>query len=75
MTQPDLSVKNINVSHVTGFDSKGSPVTLKRLRFDVGDHGPFTIDYPPGDGTATKMRADIQAQVDELASLHNIETP
>ena len=72
VNQPDLTVKNIYVGHVQGFDEKGNPQTMKQLRFTVGDHGPFTINYPPGQGTASKMKADIQAQVDELASLHQI---
>ena len=72
---PNLNVHSINVSHSPQPDGKGGMVQQKHLRFHVGDHGPFTKAYTPPAGTAADMKSDIHAQVQELASVHELETP
>jgi hypothetical protein len=45
--------------------------TVKKVRytFYVGQHGPFTLEYLPGQDTPEKVKLDMQAQVDKLTQL------
>jgi hypothetical protein len=72
MPAPSFAVNKINVSHQATPDGKGGFVNQKRLTYYVGEHGPFTHTYTPPDGDANKMKSDIQAQVQELQSLHEV---
>jgi len=68
----DFNVHDISVSHQPAPDGKGGMTTRKHLTFFVGTHGPFFKDYAEADGTADKMKSDIQAQVAELQSLNQL---
>jgi len=74
MSPPNLKVHSLRVAHQLTSTPAGEPAVLKTLSYHVGDHGPFHHTYPQGQGTADKMRSDIQAQVSELASLHEMES-
>lgn len=72
MDQPDFAIKNIVVSHQFRPDTKGSLVSTKVVTFSIGDHGPFTKEYPGDTGTAATIKADILAQQQELRSINEI---
>lgn len=72
MPQPDFTIKNINVSHQFRPDNKGNLVSTKVVTFSIGDHGPFTKEYPGDTGTSQAIKADILAQQQELQSINEI---
>jgi hypothetical protein len=72
MDQPDFTIKNLNVSHGPVLDSKGAQVIGKKVTFSVGEHGPFYLNYPDVNTPTTTIKSDIQAQVAELQSLHQL---
>ena len=72
MAEIDLTVHDIAVSEQTTFAPGGGAAVQKRVSYFVGTHGPFTLVYNKADGTAARIKADIQAQVDDLRSVHEI---
>jgi hypothetical protein len=72
MDQPDFKVHSIKVGHQPSFNASGTQTVQKTLTYHVGPHGPFYHTYGASDGTADQMKSDIQAQVAELQSLHQL---
>ncbi len=66
----ELTVHDTTVNETTQIPPSG--VGLRRLtivRFFVGNHGPFQLEYPTHDFTAEKATADIAAKVQQLRTL------
>jgi hypothetical protein len=74
MPPPDLTVRNLQVSHGQVLDASDKPVLGKKVSFSVGTHGPFYLTYSDPNTPVTRIKSDIQAQVAELASLHEMES-
>jgi hypothetical protein len=72
MTPDDFKVHSIAISHQPGFGTGGTPTVTKNVKFHVGNHGPFYLNYPASEGTADKVKSDIQAQVQEIQSIHEL---
>lgn len=51
-------------------DSNGKQVLGKQVSFNVGDHGPFFLNYADPTTPASTIKADMQKQVDELTEIH-----
>ncbi len=66
----DFMVHDITVNETTQIPPSG--VGLKRLtivRFFVGTHGPFQLEYDTHNFTAERAKADITAKVAALRTL------
>lgn len=61
-----LAVHDITVTQQPFFGQGGAVKTQKRVTYFVGNHGPFTLTYDEGMGTADQIQADINKQVSEL---------
>jgi hypothetical protein len=72
MEQPDLAVHDIQVNDTTTFGPGGQGVPQRKVTFYVGTHGPFVLTYAAKDATAARIKSDIQAQVAELQSIHEL---
>jgi hypothetical protein len=72
MDAPDLKVHDIQVSDTTGFTAGGGTTMQRRVTYFIGPHGPFTLTYTATDATAARIKSDIKAQVDSLASIHEL---
>lgn len=42
---------------------------IMRVQYMVGDHGPFTMDFPADTFKATDVQAQLQAQAAEINAL------
>jgi len=68
--QFDMTVRDIIVQDSTNFDRTGRVTIGKRVTFYVGDHGPFTLNYPTSvEGNTARIKSDIDAQVKQLQEL------
>ena len=74
MAQEQLNVHDINIRHQTTPDGHGGFGTSKTVTFSIGSHGPFQKVYSEADGTAAKIKSDIQAQVAELQDISSLAT-
>lgn len=71
MSGEDFTVHDINVSTAPVLRG-GQSLRQKTVTFMVGTHGPFQLEYAPAEtGTADRVKADIQAQIDELRQIHS----
>jgi len=70
-TPAELKAMNIQVSHAPTFTPQGNVVTNTVVKFMVGDHGPFSLSFPPGQDTPDLVRAAIQKQIDSVRSITN----
>lgn len=71
----DLSVHDIQVSHVPQFGRAGGVTMNTRVVFYVGDHGPFTLTYDNPKASTAQIKSDIDAQVKQLAELAGVPVP
>lgn len=71
MPLSSLKASNINVSHGAVTDSSGKQAVGLKVSFNVGDHGPFYLNYGDSQTPIETVKRDIQKQVDDLNSLHD----
>lgn len=69
MNQYDLTVHDINVKDATIFGAMGKVTQVKRVTIMIGDHGPFTKDFPIDAATTTAIKSWIDDQVAMLSDL------
>ncbi len=66
----DLTVHDTTVTETSQIPPSGVGVRrLTIVRYFVGDHGPFQLEYPTGSFTPEQAKADIQKRVQELRTL------
>ncbi len=68
-TTDSYAVRNVQVQDAVTFAQNGGSRRVARVTFYVGTHGPFNLEYPPGDATADKINADIAAKVAQLRQI------
>jgi len=73
MDQPNLKVHDIQVTEQTTPTPQGTFVTVRRVSFFIGDHGPITKTYSLQDATPARIKSDIQAEVEGLRSIHELQ--
>lgn len=61
-----LNVHDITTTEQPFFGLGGVVKKQTRVTFYVGTHGPFTLTYDEGQGTAEKIQNDINAKVRDL---------
>lgn len=61
-----LNVHDISSTEQPFFGVGGVVKKQTRVTFYVGTHGPFTLTYDEGQGTADKIQSDINAKVRDL---------
>ena len=74
MEQPQFKVHDIDVQDTQLPTPKGTFVATRRVTFFVGAHGPFELTYAKQDATPARIKSDIQAEVDGLRSIHELQT-
>lgn len=65
----DVVVTNIGETRL--LDTRNQPVRAYRFTFNVGSHGPFTLDFTAqqvGDGTAKVQLQQFASQLQAVAS-------
>lgn len=72
MADLTLNVHDIRVAESSIFNPNGTTSKVTTVTFFVGDHGPFTLTYNATEATAARIKADVQAQVDKLLSVHEL---
>lgn len=65
----DYAIKNVRVQDIPGLDLNGNTTITKRVTYQVGINGPFTLDYPAAEYTAAKVQADMQREVETLKAI------
>ena len=61
-----LQPRDFQVKHTLQPNPQGKFEQHTIVTFWIGDHGPFTYDYPPGQYSADMVRADVVHQITEL---------
>lgn len=70
MQQPEpLLPRDVIVSESLQPTTSGTFEKHTFVRFYVGKHGPFTLEYTPAQYSVDKARGDIQAKVSEVAAI------
>lgn len=54
---PELEIVTLRSRQSQTLSSTGQIVTVMSVDFMVGDHGPFTLDFRPGDFTPENVKA------------------
>jgi hypothetical protein len=67
----DVTISNVHVQDVAGFDAAGQPTVTKRVTFMVGTQGPFTLTYSQANYSATRVTEDIAKEVETLRAIHD----
>jgi hypothetical protein len=62
----DLIVHDLSTSEQPFFGPGGVIKKQTRVTFYVGSHGPFTLTYDEGQGSAERIQNDINARVRDL---------
>jgi hypothetical protein len=70
MNPEDVKPHDISVSERSTPVGGGKFETRKTVTYYVGSHGPFTLEYAPGDYSAANVKRDIQKEIDSLAEIH-----
>jgi len=65
----DSHVNHMQVTTQARFDVRGNPTQVRQYSFYIDKNGPFTLDYGPGEDTAAKVTADIDAICQHLRSV------
>jgi hypothetical protein len=65
----DLTICNIHVQDVTGFDANSQPTVTKRVTFYVGKNGPFILNYTHQNYSAEQVQADMDKEAATLRTL------
>lgn len=69
----DLKVHDISQNEQPYFGPGGVVKKQTRVTFYVGSHGPFTLTYDEGQGTADRIQSDINARVRDLRVITTTE--
>ena len=64
-----LDVHDIVIANSPTFDRAGRMVNNTVVTFGIGDHGPFTLVYGPGEATPDRVNADIAAHVRDIRAV------
>ena len=67
--QGNLEVNSIFVDEYSQLTARGTLEILKRVKFRIGDHGPFTALFNEATYTPENVAAAIEKQVAVLRSL------
>lgn len=62
------SVHVTKVQEIPQFTPDNEIVKVIKYTFNVGKHGPFTLDYQPGADTPDVVQRDMNARVQGLVS-------
>lgn len=73
MNGDDFKVHDITSTEQSVPTPTGTFKMVRRVTYFVGTHGPFTLEYAKQDATAARIKSDIQAEVDSLKSIHELE--
>jgi hypothetical protein len=68
-----LNIHDVRVSQTAQYSPTGQVQQVTVVTYWVGDHGPFTSTYGPGEGTSEKITSDMNHQVAELRRITHPE--
>ena len=63
------------ITQSTHFAANGKAEHTFVVSFNVGDHGPFTLNIPKADFNEINVREQMKKVADEIAKLHAPATP
>jgi len=69
MSQYDTNVHDILIKDANVFGANGKVTQVKRVTVSIGDHGPFTKDFPINEGTTAAIKSWIDGQVAQISEL------
>jgi hypothetical protein len=69
MADNQFAVSNIRIRQSAQLDGNGNPFTATLVSFLVGQHGPFTLMFAPGQGSPAAITAAITATQNEIKTL------
>jgi hypothetical protein len=64
-----LDVHDIMMTSNPTFDNRGQMMSNTMVSFMVGNHGPFTLTYGPGEFTPDRANGDIEKQVRDIRAV------
>jgi hypothetical protein len=64
-----LEIKTIAVDQRFQASLRGEAVTVYRVRYTVGEHGPFYADFLPADFTPAKIKAEQERMAATLSAI------
>jgi hypothetical protein len=67
-----LQPRDFTIRHTMQPNTRGQFEQHTIVTFYLGDHGPFTFDYPPGKYTSDAVRADVVHQITELRRITQV---
>jgi hypothetical protein len=70
----DYTITQLRVQDVTGLDASAQPTVTKRVTFNIGKHGPFTVTYKASEYSADAVKADIEKEAATLRAIDAIAT-
>lgn len=65
----DLAVNTVVVDEVTRMAPRGDIEAVHRVRFRVGDHGPFSLFFTQAEFTTENVQAAMEAKAAVVRSL------
>jgi hypothetical protein len=62
-------VQHLLVTTTANFGPRGNPVEVVQYSYYIGDHGPFTDQFPKGTDTVDAVTAKMQENIDKLVAV------
>ncbi len=66
---PPLEVQNMRITQSSNITPAGQTVRQVHVQFNLGPHGPFTLDYTPEQFTAAAVNqkiSDLRSQIEQI---------
>jgi hypothetical protein len=64
-----MTANNVRIQNTSQFGKGGAITQVERVTFYVGDHGPFSHDFPAGQDNTVAIRQYIDAKVSYINGL------